>query len=126
MTPSHGHCDVEWIKIDILKAASYVKARLITGASSTKIEFEHKNKLESDSEIYSTMFQDNNTVNESEIIQRFKQSPTAEVRLTEQTDDPYVVPPPPDEPEEFLSAAEVAAIPESDRVDYRPHLCDKN
>ena len=71
------------------------------------------------------MFQDNNEVLESEIIQRFKQSPTAEVRLPEQTDDPYVVPPPPDEPEEFLSAAEVAAIPESDRVDYRPHLCDK-
>ena len=48
VTPSHGHRDAEWIKIDILKVASYDKARLITGAIATKIEYEHK--LESENE----------------------------------------------------------------------------
>ena len=48
VTLSHGDPDAEWIKIDILKAASYNKARLITGAIATEIENEHK--LESENE----------------------------------------------------------------------------
>ena len=48
MTLSHGHRDVEWNKIDILRAASRVEARPFTIVTSTKFKIEHNHKLESD------------------------------------------------------------------------------
>ena len=76
-------------------------------------------------EIQNSLFQDTNAVSESDIFQPFKQSQVADIFLPEQVDDPYVPPPSPPKPE-FLSAAEVASMPEDkEGVDYRPHLIDK-